>query len=64
MTGNSDSRDNCKRKYINVFDFVNKLKFPFIDDNEFSRDLNSIKNILAVAFKIIFYPKYKNYFKL
>ena len=29
VTGNSDSRDNCKRKYINVFDFVNKLKFPF-----------------------------------
>ena len=64
VTGNSDSRDNCRRKYRNVFDFVNKLKFEFIDDNEFSRDLNSIKNILSVAFKIIFYPKYKNYFKL
>ena len=59
MTGNSDSRDNCRRKYVNVFDFVNKLKFPFIDDNEFSRDLNSISNILAVAFKVFFYPKYK-----
>ena len=64
VTGNCDSGDNYRRKYINVFDFVNKLKFAFIDKNELSRDLYSIRNILAVAFKVIFYPIYENYFTL